>query len=140
SVAKGTHFKRSFVCFIGYTLDKRITEGPDSSSLSSLDISDGVSLAINARLLGGKVHGSLARAGKVRALTPKVEKQEKKKKKKGRAARKRIQYTRRFANVATGPGKEAWTQLQCCLICLLLIKKSNISHLEVKPGDHRLDR
>ncbi|KAK6023511.1 ribosomal protein S30 [Ostertagia ostertagi] len=77
----------------------------DSSSLSSLDISDGASLAINARLLGGKVHGSLARAGKVRAQTPKVEKQEKKKKKKGRAAR-RIQYTRRFVNVATGPGKK----------------------------------
>lgn len=32
----------------------------------------------------GKVHGSLARAGKVRAQTPKVEKQEKKKKKTGR--------------------------------------------------------
>ena len=31
----------------------------------------------------GKVHGSLARAGKVRAQTPKVEKQEKKKKKTG---------------------------------------------------------
>ncbi|VDO84528.1 unnamed protein product [Haemonchus placei] len=77
----------------------------DSLSLSSLDITDGASLAINARLLGGKVHGSLARAGKVRAQTPKVEKQEKKKKKKGRAAR-RIQYTRRFVNVATGPGKK----------------------------------
>ncbi|VDP04019.1 unnamed protein product, partial [Heligmosomoides polygyrus] len=77
----------------------------DASSLLSLDITDGASIAVNARLLGGKVHGSLARAGKVRAQTPKVEKQEKKKKKKGRAAR-RIQYTRRFVNVATGPGKK----------------------------------
>ncbi|VDL82522.1 unnamed protein product [Nippostrongylus brasiliensis] len=77
----------------------------DAATLSSLDISEGASLAVNARLLGGKVHGSLARAGKVRAQTPKVEKQEKKKKKKGRAAR-RIQYTRRFVNVATGPGKK----------------------------------
>jgi small subunit ribosomal protein S30e len=35
------------------------------------------------RLRGGKVHGSLARAGKVRAQTPKVDKQEKRKKKRG---------------------------------------------------------
>ncbi|KAK5974563.1 hypothetical protein GCK32_006968 [Trichostrongylus colubriformis] len=59
----------------------------DSLSLSNLDITEGASLAINARLLGGKVHGSLARAGKVRAQTPKVEKQEKKKKKKGEDVR-----------------------------------------------------
>ncbi len=41
----------------------------------------------------GKQHGSLARAGKVRGQTPKVEKQDKKKKKAGRAKR-RIQYNR----------------------------------------------
>lgn len=52
-------------------------------------------------LLGGKVHGSLARAGKVKGQTPKVEKQEKKKKKTGRAKR-RIQYNRRFVNVVQG--------------------------------------
>ncbi|EJW77062.1 hypothetical protein WUBG_12030, partial [Wuchereria bancrofti] len=53
-----------------------------------------------------KVHGSLARAGKVRAQTPKVEKQEKKKKKTGRAAR-RIQYNRRFVNIAvSGIGRK----------------------------------
>ncbi|KRX18087.1 40S ribosomal protein S30 [Trichinella nelsoni] len=46
------------------------------------------------RLCGGKVHGSLARAGKVRGQTPKVEKKEKKKQKTGRAKR-RMQYTRR---------------------------------------------
>merc|ERR1719304_91878 len=49
-------------------------------------------------LKGGKVHGSLARAGKVRGQTPKVEAAEKKKKKTGRAKR-RIQYVRRFVNV-----------------------------------------
>merc|ERR1712156_1043473 len=49
-------------------------------------------------LKGGKVHGSLARAGKVRGQTPKVEAGEKKKKKTGRAKR-RIQYVRRFVNV-----------------------------------------
>jgi len=36
----------------------------------------------------GKIHGSLARAGKVRSQTPKIEKQEGKKKPKGRALRR----------------------------------------------------
>ena len=48
-------------------------------------------------LCGGKVHGSLARAGKVRSQTPKVEQEEKKKKKTGRA-KKRAQYNKRFVN------------------------------------------
>lgn len=52
---------------------------------------------------GGKVHGSLARAGKVKGQTPKVEKQEKRKTPRGRA-KKRILYSRRFLNVATGIG------------------------------------
>uniref|UniRef100_A0A8V5GPH3 40S ribosomal protein S30 n=1 Tax=Melopsittacus undulatus TaxID=13146 RepID=A0A8V5GPH3_MELUD len=56
-------------------------------------------------LLGWKVHGSLARAGKVRGQTPKVAKQEKKKKKTGRAKR-RMQYNRRFVNVVPGFGKK----------------------------------
>ncbi|KAG7210243.1 hypothetical protein KM043_011791 [Ampulex compressa] len=51
-------------------------------------------LELTVPLPGGKVHGSLARAGKVKAQTPKVEKQEKSKKKTGRAKR-RIQYNRR---------------------------------------------
>ncbi|ODV88047.1 hypothetical protein CANARDRAFT_192825 [[Candida] arabinofermentans NRRL YB-2248] len=55
-------------------------------------------------LLTGKVHGSLARAGKVKSQTPKVDKTEKPKKPKGRAY-KRILYTKRFSSVATGaPG------------------------------------
>lgn len=53
----------------------------------------------------GKVHGSLARAGKVRGQTPKVAKQEKKKKKTGRAKR-RMQYNRRFVNVVPTFGKK----------------------------------
>ncbi|KAI5201668.1 hypothetical protein E4T39_05078 [Aureobasidium subglaciale] len=52
----------------------------------------------------GKVHGSLARAGKVKSQTPKVEPQEKKKTPKGRA-KKRITYTRRFVNVTMTGGK-----------------------------------
>ncbi|XP_033220510.1 uncharacterized protein LOC117175076 [Belonocnema kinseyi] len=58
----------------------------------------------NIPLLGGKVHGSLARAGKVKGQTPKVEKQEKSKKKTGRAKR-RIQYNRRFVNVVQTYGR-----------------------------------
>uniref|UniRef100_A0A2P2HWB1 Ubiquitin/ribosomal S30 fusion protein n=1 Tax=Hirondellea gigas TaxID=1518452 RepID=A0A2P2HWB1_9CRUS len=59
----------------------------------------------NVALLGGKVHGSLSRAGKVKGQTPKVERKEKKKAKTGRAKR-RIQYNRRFVNVVQGFGKK----------------------------------
>lgn len=62
------------------------------------------SIDVNVPLRGGKVHGSLARAGKVKGQTPKVDKQEKRKKKTGRAKR-RIQYNRRFVNVVQGFGR-----------------------------------
>jgi small subunit ribosomal protein S30e len=52
----------------------------------------------------GKVHGSLARAGKVKSQTPKVSPQDKKKKPVGRA-KKRILYNRRFVNVTNLHGK-----------------------------------
>ena len=55
-------------------------------------------LTFVADISAGKVHGSLARAGKVRGQTPKVQKQDKKKQPKGRAM-KRIKYNRRFVNV-----------------------------------------
>uniref|UniRef100_A0AAZ3SCD8 Ubiquitin-like domain-containing protein n=1 Tax=Oncorhynchus tshawytscha TaxID=74940 RepID=A0AAZ3SCD8_ONCTS len=74
----------------------------DSSSLVDCGISEYCTLEVAGRLLGGKVHGSLARAGKVRGQTPK---QEKKKKKTGRAKR-RIQYNRRFVNVVPTFGKK----------------------------------
>eukprot|EP01024_Parvocaulis_polyphysoides_P038323 TRINITY_DN3437_c0_g2_i4.p2 TRINITY_DN3437_c0_g2~~TRINITY_DN3437_c0_g2_i4.p2 ORF type:complete len:109 (+),score=13.75 TRINITY_DN3437_c0_g2_i4:29-355(+) len=71
----------------------------------------------------GKVHGGLARAGKVKRQTPKVEKQEKKKQKTGRA-KKRIQYNRRFVNVVTGLGKKRGpnsnADKQACLIFILI--------------------
>ena len=55
---------------------------------------------------GGKVHGSLARAGKVKGQTPKVEKSEESKKNPRGRAMKRMQYNRRFVNVvATAGGK-----------------------------------
>ncbi|XP_057843748.1 small ribosomal subunit protein eS30z/eS30y/eS30x-like [Cryptomeria japonica] len=53
----------------------------------------------------GKVHGSLARAGKVRSQTPKVQKQDKKKKPKGRAY-KRMQYNRRYVTAVAGFGRK----------------------------------
>merc|ERR1711981_107831 len=65
------------------------------------------------KLLGGKVHGSLARAGKVKGQTPKVEAEEKRKRKTGRAA-KRAQYNARFVTTSSafsgrrvGPNNQA---------------------------------
>ncbi|XP_048840874.1 FAU ubiquitin like and ribosomal protein S30 fusion a [Brienomyrus brachyistius] len=77
----------------------------DAASLGQCGVSEHCTLEVLARMLGGKVHGSLARAGKVRGQTPKVDKQEKKKKKTGRAKR-RIQYNRRFVNVVPTFGKK----------------------------------
>merc|ERR1712088_330193 len=65
---------------------------------------ENLTIDLTVPLLGGKVHGSLARAGKVRGQTPKVEAGEKKKKKTGRAKR-RIQYNRRFVNVVATFGR-----------------------------------
>ncbi|XP_061163054.1 ubiquitin-like FUBI-ribosomal protein eS30 fusion protein [Saccostrea echinata] len=74
----------------------------DEYLLSKLN--DLSTLDIEVRMLGGKVHGSLARAGKVKGQTPKVEKQEKKKQKTGRAKR-RMQYNRRFGVVVSTFGR-----------------------------------
>lgn len=79
-------------------------EGQILDLLTPVHTLSSIELDINVPLLGGKVHGSLARAGKVKGQTPKVEKQEKKKKKTGRAKR-RIQYNRRFVNVVQGFGR-----------------------------------
>ncbi|XP_060567934.1 ubiquitin-like FUBI-ribosomal protein eS30 fusion protein isoform X1 [Ruditapes philippinarum] len=75
----------------------------DSGLLANL-CEDLTTLEVNIKMLGGKVHGSLARAGKVKGQTPKVDKQEKKKKKTGRAKR-RMQYNRRYVNVVQGFGR-----------------------------------
>jgi len=77
----------------------------ENGSLTESGLQNFSTLDLSSRLLGGKVHGSLARAGKVRGQTPKVDKKEKKKKPTGRAKR-RLQYTRRFVNVVVaGPGR-----------------------------------
>merc|ERR1712243_357541 len=92
-------------------------EGSDEVSLfvggRPLDLEDQMTVSdladcsvdVTLPLKGGKVHGSLARAGKVRGQTPKVEAQEKEKKKTGRAKR-RIQYDRRFVNVVATFGRK----------------------------------
>ena len=77
----------------------------DEATLGQCGVEALSTLEVASRMLGGKVHGSLARAGKVRGQTPKVAKQEKKKKKTGRAKR-RMQYNRRFVNVVPTFGKK----------------------------------
>nr|XP_033783050.1 ubiquitin-like protein FUBI [Geotrypetes seraphini] len=78
----------------------------DKSTLEQCGISALATLEVAGRMLGGKVHGSLARAGKVRGQTSKVAKQEKKKKKKTGCAKRRMQYNRRFVNVVPTFGKK----------------------------------
>jgi small subunit ribosomal protein S30e len=53
----------------------------------------------------GKVHGSLARAGKVKNQTPKVAKKEKPKNPRGRAL-KRLKYNKRFLSQKVVPGQK----------------------------------
>merc|ERR1712046_459450 len=72
-------------------------------TLSDNGISHLSTISLGLRLCGGKVHGSLARAGKVKGQTPKVDAQEKKKPKTGRAKR-RQQYNQRFVNVVASFG------------------------------------
>ncbi|KAH9622611.1 hypothetical protein KSS87_002660 [Heliosperma pusillum] len=93
----------------GVTLSGRQTE-PTPPQPPSYDLSlTAHRLNPPATIVGsdddGKVHGSLARAGKVRGQTPKVAKQDKKKKPRGRA-HKRLQYNRRFVTAVVGFGKK----------------------------------
>ncbi|NXB82927.1 UBIM protein, partial [Donacobius atricapilla] len=44
----------------------------DEAVLGQSPLPEFATLELSTRLLGGKVHGSLARAGKVRGQTPKV--------------------------------------------------------------------
>ncbi|CAF0838937.1 unnamed protein product [Rotaria sordida] len=76
----------------------------DEQTIEQCGLISGSTLYATMKLFGGKVHGSLARAGKVKGQTPKVAKQEKRKKKTGRAKR-RLQYKQRFVNKVTGVGR-----------------------------------
>ncbi|KAK6015051.1 hypothetical protein OSTOST_19533 [Ostertagia ostertagi] len=91
----------------------------DSSSLSSLDISDGASLAINARLLGGKRPRSFWLVPEKTSAQPKVEKPGRKRTKKKRTCGTTNSIHEKIRQCCDWTRKEAWTQLQCCLICLL---------------------
>ena len=77
----------------------------DEMLISESSLQEQETVNVCMRLLGGKVHGSLARAGKVKGQTPKVEKQEKRKKKTGRAKR-RMLYNKRFVNVVATFGRK----------------------------------
>merc|ERR1711920_1218625 len=60
----------------GEVLNRPIRAG---MTLEQAGILENMSLSTQPGLLGGKVHGSLARAGKVKGQTPKVDAEEKKK-------------------------------------------------------------
>merc|ERR1712189_62111 len=93
----GVHAENQVLTYAGRALE-------DENSLSTYDVAAASTVSLGLRMLGGKVHGSLARAGKVKGQTPKVEAQEKKKPKTGRAKR-RQQYNSRFVNVVVIPGR-----------------------------------
>ena len=81
-------------------------------TLEQVGIAPNSTICTQAGLLGGKVHGSLARAGKVKGQTPKVDAEEKKKAKTGRAKRRMqvsitalkfcIQYNDIYSNIYFG--------------------------------------
>ena len=96
---------RSGVCYDSQVLTYAGKPLVDDHTLSQVDIQECVTVHLSERLLGGKVHGSLARAGKVKGQTPKVDPQEKKKPKTGRAKR-RNQYNARFVNVVVTMGRK----------------------------------
>lgn len=76
----------------------------DDQTVEQFGLTAGSALDATVKLFGGKVHGSLARAGKVKGQTPKVAKQEKRKKKTGRAKR-RLQFKNRFASKIAAGGR-----------------------------------
>uniref|UniRef100_A0A2K5K6B0 Ubiquitin-like domain-containing protein n=1 Tax=Colobus angolensis palliatus TaxID=336983 RepID=A0A2K5K6B0_COLAP len=78
----------------------------DEATLGQCGVEALTTLDVAGRMLGGKVHGSLARAGKVRGQTPKVSEPEGKDKKKTGRAKRRMQYNRRFVNVVPTFGKK----------------------------------
>ncbi len=72
----------------------------------------------------GKVHGSLARAGKVKGQTPKVIVEAKEKILSGRA-RKRQLYNRRFMNVVAGAKKQGPNKQEDRRNAPLIVAKNN---------------
>ena len=112
-------------------------------TLEQVGIAPNSTICTQAGLLGGKVHGSLARAGKVKGQTPKVDAEEKKKAKTGRAKR-RMQYNRRFVNVVPTFGKigRAQSELQSHsdLVCRLLLEKKKNKTKNTKKKTIKIKR
>ena len=71
-----------------------------------------------------QVHGSLARAGKVRGQTPKVAKQTDKPKRVRGRAKRRLQYNRRFKNIVVGAGGKKKVRFCVAFLFLLLVTHS----------------
>ncbi|XP_069982075.1 ubiquitin-like FUBI-ribosomal protein eS30 fusion protein [Penaeus vannamei] len=75
----------------------------DSFALADLSVD---TIEVNVALRGGKVHGSLSRAGKVKGQTPFVEKKEKKRGKRGRAKRREQYECRLFLERESSSGSK----------------------------------
>ncbi|KAK4058678.1 40S ribosomal protein S30 [Microbotryomycetes sp. JL221] len=106
SLGDGEGETEDFTLALGYgspASDQEEEGDDDATSNDSVDDDESNLRKRGAGVAEGKVHGSLARAGKVKSQTPKVEPQEKKKKVTGRA-KKRMIYNRRFVNVTTAIG------------------------------------
>merc|ERR1711981_646417 len=93
-----------FACQQEQATAEELTFSVGGAPMNFASLNEESTVTICGKLLGGKVHGSLARAGKVKGQTPKVDKEDKRKKKTGRAAR-RAQYNRRFVTSANTFGK-----------------------------------
>merc|ERR1711935_167635 len=79
----------------------------DDQTLSSYGIESLNTLDLTVALKGGKQHGSLTQAGRVKGRTPKVPKMEGKKKPKTGRCKRRLQYNRRFVNTVVSFGGKA---------------------------------
>ncbi|XP_060244324.1 ubiquitin-like FUBI-ribosomal protein eS30 fusion protein [Meriones unguiculatus] len=77
----------------------------DEVTLSQCGVEALTTLEVVGCMVGGKVHGFLALAGKVKGQTPKLKKKKKKKKKTG-WAKLQMQYNHCFANVIPTFGKK----------------------------------
>ncbi|KAK2497663.1 hypothetical protein MC885_008971 [Smutsia gigantea] len=73
-----------------------LTPPEDKAILGQCQVEALITLEVASHILEGKVHSSLASAGKVRGQTPKMAKQEKKK---AGWAKQLMQYNQRFVNV-----------------------------------------